>query len=224
MESTCWTLVRGAAEGQEQDRSLFARTYLGVVRAYLTARWRGGPLLQEVDDAVQETFVECFRESGALTRADPEKPGRFRTFLYAVVRNVARRFEQKRGRDRDRTEPEEAAAAVTEREEGLSRVFDRAWATALIQRAAERQAAEAESDGPEAKRRVELMRLRFGSDLPIREIAERWEIEPSRVHHEYARAREEFKAALLAEVAFHHPGATPGAVERECASLLALLG
>ena len=41
--------------------------------------------------------------------------------------------------------------------------------------------------------------------------------------HEYARARQEFREALLEVVAFHHPG--PAAeVERECASLVALLG
>ena len=42
------------------------------------------------------------------------------------------------------------------------------------------------------------------------------------MHHEYAKARQEFKAALVEVVAFHHPGA-PAEVERQCANLLSLL-
>ena len=40
--------------------------------------------------------------------------------------------------------------------------------------------------------------------------------------HEYAKARQEFKAALLVVVAFHHPGA-PAEVERDCTHLLSLV-
>jgi RNA polymerase sigma-70 factor (ECF subfamily) len=43
------------------------------------------------------------------------------------------------------------------------------------------------------------------------------------LHHEYAKARQEFKAALLVVVAFHHPGA-PAEVERDCTHLLWLVG
>jgi RNA polymerase sigma-70 factor (ECF subfamily) len=58
--------------------------------------------------------------------------------------------------------------------------------------------------------------------LPIREIACRRGCDPDVVHREYARARQEFRAALTAVVAFHHPG-TPAEVERSCAELLAFL-
>ena len=57
----------------------------------------------------------------------------------------------------------------------------------------------------------------------IREIARRWGADAKALHHEYARARQEFKAALLQVVAFHHPG-SPAEVEQECANLLACLG
>jgi RNA polymerase sigma-70 factor (ECF subfamily) len=72
-------------------------------------------------------------------------------------------------------------------------------------------------------RRVELLRLRFQEGLPIRDIATRWQTDAAVLHHEYARAREEFRAALLEVVAFYHPG-TAAEVERECANLLSLLG
>ena len=50
----------------------------------------------------------------------------------------------------------------------------------------------------------------------------RWNVEAAGLHHEYATAREEFRAALLDVVAFHHAG-DPGAVEEECRKLLLLL-
>ena len=71
-------------------------------------------------------------------------------------------------------------------------------------------------------RRVDILRLRFQEDKPIRDIASEWGIDAAAVHKEYARARQEFKEALLDVVAFHHPG-SPGEVERECAELLGLL-
>jgi len=67
-----------------------------------------------------------------------------------------------------------------------------------------------------------LLRLRFEEGLPIRAIAQRWDIPAAELHHAYARARQEFRAALLEVVAFHHPG-SPVEVEQEAASLLAAL-
>ena len=71
--STCWTVIRGAAAGNPADRDAFARRYVRVVRAYLAARWRASPNLQDLDDAVQEVFVECFRHDGVLEQADPRR-------------------------------------------------------------------------------------------------------------------------------------------------------
>jgi RNA polymerase sigma-70 factor (ECF subfamily) len=50
-------------------------------------------------------------------------------------------------------------------------------------------------------RRVELLRLRFEDNLPIRTIAERRQVSAAELHHSYALARREFKAALLEVVA-----------------------
>src|SRR5262249_44152402 len=94
-ESTCWTVIRAAAAGSPPDREEMARRYVGVVRAYLTARWRNSGLLAECDDAVQEVFVECFRQGGVLEAAGAGRVPSFRAFLYGVIRNVARRFESR---------------------------------------------------------------------------------------------------------------------------------
>jgi RNA polymerase sigma-70 factor (ECF subfamily) len=76
--------------------------------------------------------------------------------------------------------------------------------------------------GPEAVQRVELLRLRFEENVPIRAIAERWGTDATRLHHAYALARQEFRAALLAVLAFHQPG-SPAEIEQEASSLLKAL-
>jgi RNA polymerase sigma-70 factor (ECF subfamily) len=140
----------------------------------------------------------------------------FRAFLYGVARNVARRFESRRPQVVLPLGDAEAA------EESLSSLFDRAWARAIMVEAGLRQRARAEAHSPEAVRRVELLRLRFEEGMPIREIAERWGEDAGRLHHEYALARKEFRAALLEVVAFHRPG-TPAEVEQEAQALLQVL-
>ncbi len=71
----------------------------------------------------------------------------------------------------------------------------------------------------ENARRGERGRHLLEEGLPIRDIARRWGCEASRLHHRYATAREEFRAALLETVAFEHPG-TPKEIARECARLI----
>jgi len=221
--STCWILIRGAAGGRAEDRETFARLYAPVLRGYLGARWRGSPLAGEVEDAVQEVFLECFRGGGALDRVDPDRPGGFRAYLYGVARNIALRWERRAGRRGSHERPGGPDPDEVARDEAtLSRAFDRAWTEALLREAGRLQEERARAAGEEALRRVELLRLRFQDDLPIREIASRWAADPDRLHKEYARARQEFKAALLDVVSFHHPGA-PAEIERMCAELLGLL-
>jgi len=98
LDTTSWRLIRQAAAGDPTDRDEFARRYLPAVRTFFVARWRRSPLAKDVEDAVQEVFVECFRPGGALPKADPSRPGGFRPFFFGVLRNVALRFEQRSGR------------------------------------------------------------------------------------------------------------------------------
>jgi len=222
-DETCWSIVRGAAAGGADDRREFARTYLPIVRAYLGARWHGTGYVGHLEDAVQDVFVDCFRESGALQRVDPERGTRFRTFLFAVVRNVALRHEERRARRREQQQETGFDERHAADDDALSRVFDRAWAQALMRRAMDRQTASAEERGDDAMRRVEILRLRFRDGLPIREIAAHLVMDTAVVHRQYRTAREEFQAALVAEVRFHHQG-SDAEVHTECTSLLELLG
>lgn len=222
-DSTCWTVVRDAAEGKTAAREEFVRRYASSVRAYLQARWGDTLYRQEVEDAVQETFLECFRTGGAIDRADRARTDDFRAFLFAITRNVALRVEDRRRRRRDQVPPETVdLEEVAADDDSLSRIFDRAWATTIVRQAADLQEERASTDGDEAQRRVELLRLRFYKGLPIREIARQWGEEPDKLHHQYARARREFKAALLDVVAFHHPS-SPSELQEKCAEILALL-
>jgi RNA polymerase sigma-70 factor (ECF subfamily) len=212
-------VVRRAAEGDAEAREEFARRYSPVIRAYLGARWRHSPLLRDLDDAAQEVFLACFRDQGALTRAAPGRPGGFRAFLYGVVRNVARRAEEKRARRALQPDSGLDLDDVEAREAPLSRVFDRAWANTLIRQAADLHARRARERGEEALRRVELLRLRFGEDLPIREIARLWDADPANLHHEYAKARAEYGAALREVLKEHHDGALRD-FDSECARIV----
>ncbi|MAG57851.1 MAG: RNA polymerase subunit sigma-24 [Planctomycetes bacterium] len=222
-DETCWTVVRGAMNGDTRARGVFAETYLDVVRAYLGARWRDNQLRQRLDDAVQDVFMDCFRSDGALGRVDPARQVAFRTFLYGVVRNVALRYEERGGRGRERQAPSTfEVAGVPADDPALSRAFDKAWARSVLARAAARQEEAAMEEGAEALKRVELLQLRFGEGLPIRDIAVKWDDDPARLHHEYAKAREEFKKALREVVAFHNPDA-PRAVEKEVEAILGFL-
>jgi RNA polymerase sigma-70 factor (ECF subfamily) len=222
--STCWTLIQAAAAGSLEDRAQFVDRYAPLVRAYLAARWRQSPCAGELEDAMQEVFVDCFKPEGVLARADSARAGGFRAYLYGVVRLVALRVESRHARERQRQPPGDVdLEEVATSEESLAEVFDRAWALALVREAAQCQETQARQQGADALRRVELLRLRFQDGLPIREIAERWAVDAAWVHHEYARAREEFKTALLSVVAFHHPG-TPAAIEQECAELIRFWG
>ena len=222
--STCWTVVRAAIAGGESDRDAFARRYSPVVRAYLGARFRGSGLLAELDDAHQEIFVELFKPGGALERFEAGAGGGFRAFLFAVARNVALRIERGRAQGLARGAGENGDLDALARDEtSLSRAFDRAWAQGLLEEAYRRLEEQAARDGETALRRVELLRLRFREDLPIQEIAVRWKMDAAALHREYARARREFLRALHGTVAFHHPEATAGEVEREAAHLLEVL-
>lgn len=220
---TCWTLIDDAAAGVEASRDLFVQNYLPVVRAYLHARWSRGPHAVAIDDAQQEVFLHCFRDGGVLARADKDRDGGFRAFLYGVVRRVAQAFETRRVREWKHRNPKTFHPDQIEIDEAsLSKVFDRSWAKAVIRKAGELHEARALAQGADSVRRVELLRLRFLEGLPIREIARRWDEPAEQIHRAYARARTEFRAALRDVVGLHEQCPVEH-LQRECDRVLELL-
>lgn len=216
-------MIAAAAEGNHREREAFARNYLGSVRAYLTARWHSTNYSAYIDDAVQDVFVECFKSGNPLARVDQTKSNGFRPFLYGIVRNVARRYEAKiNAENRKRACSQIDVDAIPIKESQLSKIFDRAWAKSIMRQAADLQRTHAEQMGESALTRIELLRLRFEEELPIREIAKLWQVDATVLHREYAKAREEFKAAFRDVVAFHFTGSNPN-LQREIAAILVAL-
>jgi RNA polymerase sigma-70 factor (ECF subfamily) len=149
--------------------------------------------------------------------------GGFRPFFFSIILHVALRFERRKARSLARRAPDALELDECQaRDAALSGVFDRAWAKALMKQAAKLQARQAKQKGEAAEKRVELLRVRFEEGLPIREIAVRWKVDPAYLHHALAKARREFKAALLEVIKFHHPDSRDP--EGECARLFELLG
>lgn len=222
VRSTCWHLIEGAAAGVNGDRDEFVRRYRPVVAAYLGARWKSPTLAQQIDDATQEVFVECFRQQGALTRAEADRSGGFRAYFYGVVLNVARRQEAAAAVARSRVDAAMRLDMLADDDESPSLAFDRAWARAILRDAADLQREVAQCAGDGAERRVELLQLHFGDGVPLREIAQRWHVDAAHVHREYARARREFERALRTTVAINNPGSTAN-LRKQCAAILAFV-
>jgi len=221
---TCWSLVSRAAAGDPLSRSRFGRAYLPLIRGFLAHRWRGTKLVDELDDTTQDVFVECFRPDGPLQNADAAK-GDFRGYLFGVARNVALRAEAQAQRRQQREAPAggpsssqvDAAAA----DPSVSHLFDREWARMLMREAGKRMLEQASDD--KSRARVELLRLRFGHDLAMTEIAAGLGIDLAALHRQYARAREEFRVCLRTVVAFHCVR-TERELDDECRRLFGMLG
>lgn len=215
--STHWSLIEGAARGEQGERERFARCYEPVVRAYLNARWGRGPLRQDVDDAAQEVFAACFAEKGPLVRADPDR-GAFRGYLYGVVRNVARGFERRRSARRE--VQQDARVDPPADEATLSQVYDQAWAQSLLGEAVLLLTVRAATGA--ARKRLEILQQRFEEGRPVREIAQRLGMPVDRVHVAYARARREFKRALR-DVVVSATGVAESEADAECLVLIRFL-
>lgn len=218
---TCWTVLRAASRGDAEARSRFSRSYAAAIRSYLDARWHGRLLAGEIDDATQEVFVECLKPGGVLDHADFRR-GDFRGLLFGVVRNVARRFEeraQKRGNLISRES--DAYEHLTADDPGQATLFDRSWARALIRQSKRLHRERAMDQGPDAERRIELLERRFGGCEAIRTIAAAWGVPAQEVHNAYRKARTEFYGCLREVVAFHCPAGVD--LDAECRRLLDLL-
>ncbi len=141
--STHWSLVVQSAEGSSPEARAALESLCGAYwyPLYAFIRRRGhGP--DQAADLVQGLFTHLL-EHKAFAAADPSR-GRLRTFLLAVCRNFLadqddERRAQKRGGGQsivsiDRTDAEgrylaEPADTVTP-----DRLFDRAWALAMLER------------------------------------------------------------------------------------------
>ena len=225
IRETCWSLIRTAGAGSAAARAEFAELYEPLVRAFLYQRWRHSALRSEIDDAVHDVFVECFRDGGVLQLVRPERLKSFRAFLLGVTKNVASRAERSSGRRRSLERgPTGESESVPSTSPTMSHVFDREWAVSVVQEAARLQEERAELSDANARRRVQLLKIKVEHACPIREVARLLgESDVARVHKEYARARREFRRALEDVIAFNFPSLTSSEVALKCRELSDLL-
>lgn len=196
---------------------------MAPIQAYLRHRWRGQPLASDIDDATQEVFVESIKPGGVLEQADPNR-GDFRGLLYGVVRNVARRFEERAARAA-RAGPHESIYLddLPNQAEALSRVFDRAWAQSLMREALHCHEQQAAAEDATALRRFHVLRMRHEDGMAVRDIAKALKIsDVDTVHNDYRQARRVFVRHLRSAVA-RHTGSQDAALELECRRLIDLL-
>jgi RNA polymerase sigma factor (sigma-70 family) len=218
-ETSSWALVRVAASGDPDARRAFVDRYATVIRRYLARRWRNSPCRTYFDDAVQDVFVECLKPDGVLHKADPDRGGRFQSLLFAVVDNVARRYEQRYTAENARRAGGDVALESLPAQEDSSRDFYRVMAQEVVRDALRRLR---ERDGAAGRRLAELLSLRHYENLPIREIARLWGVAPEQLHRDQTRARKEFEDCLRQAVAVYCPG-TPDQIEQAVAELVAML-
>jgi DNA-directed RNA polymerase specialized sigma24 family protein len=216
-DKTCWTLIHSAAKGHDSSREEFARLYQPVARSYFESRWGFSTQNLDVDDAVQDVFVECFKSNGVLNRVSHDQPEGFRRFFHGVLRNVALR------RETQRPAAEPLLTDVSSEDASASRAFDRAWAQLILKEAVRLQEEMAAKSGERAVKRLKLLRLRFEEGLPIRDIAVLWNEDAAKLHHEYATAREEFSVALRQALAFQNPDANAQQIDVTFREFLQLL-
>ena len=216
-QTTRWSLVRGAAQGDRESREAFTRLYGPVIRGHLESRLRGRATAEDLHDAVQEVFLQCFKPDNSLLRADPSWPGGFRAFLYGITRNVAHSLAERRRRHQADDLPE-----MEHTDASLSGQFDREYARALTKEARFLLAARATDGGPAAER-LRALTLRYEEGLPTREIARILGQDVTVVYPLMTRARREFRGALLEVLASYHPKDTREALEQRCLEIFAAL-
>ena len=225
--TTAWSVVLRAAPGGDAARPALAdlcRAYWYPLYAF--ARRRGHEPA-DAEDAVQEFFAHLV-ESGLLKYADPGR-GRFRGFLAAAFRqHLARRHEHATAAKR--LPPGGVASLDVSAGEGRyahepadpdtpDRLFDRAWALSVLDRAMTKLRDESGS----AERFDAFRGLLTGQGgETTRAVGDRLGLAEGAVRVAVHRLRRRYAALLRAEVADTLDAG--GDVEAELRELLAALG
>jgi len=215
-ETTCWTVVHGAAAGHDEARDCFARRYAPLIRKYLASRWHLAPDHDRVVEASHEAVIQLFKPGGALTTLEPGRGSGFRAFLFGVVRNVALMLERSARRADVATAIEIDPATIEDENASLSRVFARAWFDMI---AAEARSAMAARPGARCKAAYRCLELRYLDGVPPRDIAKRVDLDVKDVYELLRTGRNEYRSALLEVMATYYPNASEAELEQRCREL-----
>jgi RNA polymerase sigma-70 factor (ECF subfamily) len=152
--STRWSVVLAASSGSREELGELCRGYWTPLYTYLRKR---GYSAEDAQDLTQSYFSRLL-EKGFLQQADASR-GRFRSFLLASLKNFAanewnREHAQKRGGDARVVSLEDCERVETLYATGQARtdvtperLYERAWALALLERVTHKLAAEFSAAG-----------------------------------------------------------------------------
>ena len=231
--TTRWSVVARAAEPSHPRAQTalaeMCREYWPPLYAF--AR-RLGRSPEDAEDLTQSFFAALI-EKNTLAAAEPSR-GKLRTFLLAAFQHhiadaAKHEHAQKRGGGAGVLSldamAEEGAASDPVEHETPETLYDRRWATLLLERALDGLEAERAADGHGADMMVlrPFLSLTVSGAATYAEAAERlgWTVNAARVTVFRLRAR--YRELLLDSVAATLHDETPAAVEAEMRELLAAL-
>lgn len=166
---------------------------------------------ERVADSAQEVFLKCLEPHGVLERANRDR-GRFRAYLYGVVRNVARRAL----RERRNGVAEMPSEVLDEQTASPAEVFDREWAAAIGREALE-LLVERSRGNPRRALQIHVLWMRNVDELPARDIGSRLGIPDVKdVYQLIQTGRRQFERALLEVVGRYYPDTSPAGLEERC--------
>ncbi len=182
-----------ATDTPDAEWTRFARLYDPVCRYYLAILLRSYPSLlnDKEDDIVQETFL-------ALVKALPERrwdrtQGRFRDFLFGVVRNKA--LEYMRRERREKTVPEEMLKNLAEPVDDRGAEAEREalrhelWC-ALLDRVF--------AAGRLSEKSKEIFRRLIEEEVPVETLAAEYDTTPNAIYRLKYRMTEKLRETWLA--------------------------
>jgi len=209
--TTQWSQVLAARDGSDTEAraalEALCQTYWQPLYAYIRHQ---GSDSDEARDLTQGFFTE-FLEKDFLSDVDPEK-GRFRSYLLASLRHF---LSHERDRDRALKRGGGATTLSLDVEAGeagyVARpadattpedVFERRWATTVLDRAMDRLRAESLESGNESHFEQLKVYLTSGeAQTPYREVAQGLGMTEGAVAAAVGRLRKRYGRALRAEVA-----------------------
>jgi RNA polymerase sigma factor (sigma-70 family) len=214
-----WNLIRRAADGDAHAREQFVEAYAPVIRATMTKlRWGHSPT-QDIDDAIQDTFVDLLRPRGALERFDPKRCPSFLAYLRGVVRNIARRRARQASRARERQVQPAVIGRIPSLTRSASRAHEVKLAEARVRTAWKRWARSAKNEYQ--RLRVWILEQRFHEGKGIAEMARDRGLCPAVVDYHYRFALRELRKTLRKVIREQEPSAR---VDEEILSIFMLLG
>jgi len=231
-DTTHWSVVLGAADtsapGAQAALESLCRTYWYPLYTYVR---RQGRTQEDSQDLTQEFFAR-FLQRKSFQQADRER-GRFRSFLltslkHFLVNEWERANTQKRGGGRPLL-PVDTVAAESLYSQELShdlsadRIYEHAWAMAMLTRVRERLQRDYEAEG-KAERFTRLEEFLPGQkgELTYAEAARLLGVAEGTVKSDVNRLKKRYRDLLRAEIA--HTVSSPDEINDELRHLITVIG